>query len=118
METPFGQPGCSQDGVRSFADVVGSHPVEDDLPFRELLVKNGCPAIILMNVEMARISVPYKSALIFKFFAQHLPCSEIQQGLSNWGAHGGATISVIDRWHVPVNFNSDAEFMKFYTRER
>ena len=32
--------------------------------------------------------------------------------------HGGAHISVIDRRHILVNFNTKADFMKVYTKER
>ena len=102
----------------SFAVVVGGSAPMDDLPVWELSFKNGCPALILTNVEIARLSAPYKSALIFKFFTQHIPNSELQRGLSNWGVHGRAHISVIDRRHVLVNFNTEADFMKVYTRER
>ena len=91
------EPGHSSERGMSFADMVGGRAVVDDLPVRELSFKNGCPALILTNVEIARLSAPYKYALIFKFFAQHIPNSELQRGLSNWGVHGGAHISVIDR---------------------
>ena len=43
---------------------------------------------------------------------------EIQRGLSGWGVHGGVHCSVIDRRHVLVNFSTEADFMKIYTREK
>ena len=117
MESPVSELGSSQDRGRSFTTVVGGRQVDDDLPFRELTVKNGRPVLIFSSVEIARISAPYKTALIFKFYAQHLPISEIQGGLSNWGVHGGANFSVIDHRNVLINFNVVVDFMKVYTRE-
>ena len=73
--------GDSCDMGHSFAAMVGGRQPNNDLPFHELSVKNGCPALILSNVEIARLSAPYKTALIFKFFAQHIPNSELQRVL-------------------------------------
>ena len=69
MAAPAVEPGDSSERGMSFAAVVGGRALVDDLPVRELSFKNGCPALILTNVEIARLSAPYKSALIFKFFA-------------------------------------------------
>ena len=83
MAAPVIEPGDSRERGLSFATVVGGRDTVDDLPVRELSIKNGCLALILTNVEFARLSAPYKTALIFKFFAQHIPNSELQRGLSN-----------------------------------
>ena len=83
MAAPVVEPGDISERGLSYAVVVGGRGSPDDLPVRELSVKNGCPALILTNVEIARLSAPYKTALIFKFFAQHIPNSELQCGLSN-----------------------------------
>ena len=83
MAAPVVEPKDSRERGLSFAAVVGGRVTVDDIPIRELSVKNGCPALILTNVEIARLSAPYKTALIFKFFAQYIPNSELQRGLSN-----------------------------------
>ena len=94
MAVPVVEPGNSRERGLSFAAVVGGRAPDDDLPVRELSIKNGCPVIILSIVEIARLSALYKTALIFKFFAQHIPNSELQKGLSNWGVHGGLIFQV------------------------
>ena len=71
-----------------------------------------------MNVEVVKVSAPYKFALVFKFYAQHLPILEVQRELSNWGVYGSANISVIDHRHILLNFSIEVDFMKIYTRER
>ena len=83
MAAPVVEPGDSRERGLSFAAVVGGRVSDDDLPVWELSIKNGRPTLILSNVEIARLSAPYKIALIFKSFAQHIPNSELQQGLSN-----------------------------------
>ena len=78
-----GGPG-QMSGRGSYAMVTaGGRVGEDDIPFRELGSKFGRPAVILSNVEIAKISLPYKFALIFKFFAVHLSVNDIHKGLSN-----------------------------------
>ena len=106
-------------GAKTYAVVAGGGRVlDDDIPFRELSTKFGRPAVILFNVEIAKISLPYKHTLIFKFFSMHFPVANIQKCLSNWGVKGGATIIVIDRRHVLVRFNLQEDFTKIYTREK
>ena len=93
-------------GARTYATVAGGgRGTDDDIPFRELGSKFGRPAVILSNVQIAKISLPYKHALIFKFFSMHFPVVDIQKGLSNWGVKGGAIVTVIDRRHILVSFN-------------
>ena len=77
-------------GARTYATVAGGGGgTDEDIPLRELSTKFGRPAVILSNVEIAKISLPYKHALIFKFFSMHFPMVDIQKGLSNWGVRGG-----------------------------
>ena len=66
----MGDPGGVSSRVegRSFADTLRGSPVVEDFPIRELSTKFGQPAIILSTVEVAKLSLPYKMALIFKFF--------------------------------------------------
>ena len=54
---------------RTFAEMVRGSPVVDDFPVRELSTKFGRPAIILTSVEVVKLSLPYKTALIFRFFS-------------------------------------------------
>ena len=80
--------------------------------------KYGRPAIILSSMEVAKLSLPYKTALIFKFFSSHLPSSEVQRALSNWGVKGVVDINVIDWRHLLVKFAMESDFLKIYTRDK
>ena len=65
-------------GTRTYATVAsGGGGTDEDIPFRELSTKFGRPAVILSNVEIAKISLPHKNALIFKFFSMHFPVVDI-----------------------------------------
>ena len=64
--------------ARSFADKLRDKIVDNDIPVCEPTTKYGRSAIILTNVEVARISMPYKHVLIFKFYSSHLPTTEVQ----------------------------------------
>ena len=102
---------------RTFAETVHGSPVVDDFPIQELSTKFGRPAIILSSVEVAKFSLRYKTALIFKFFSSHIPSTEVQKALSNWGVRGAVDINIIDRWHLLVKFGMESNFLKIYTRE-
>ena len=62
---------------RSFAEALHGSLVVDDILVQEPSTKFGRPAIILSSVEVAKLSLPYKTALIFKFFSSHIPSSEV-----------------------------------------
>ena len=96
--------GSSRVAGRSFADTLRGSPVVDNFLVREPSTKFGRPAIILSSVEVAKLSLPYKTALIFKFFSSHIPSSEVQRALSNWGVKGAVDINVIDCRHLLVKF--------------
>ena len=68
---------------RSFAEALRGSPVVDDFAVREPSMKFGRPAIILSSMEVAKVALPFKTALIFKFFSSHIPSSEVQKALSN-----------------------------------
>ena len=68
---------------RTFAETVRGSPVVDDFSVRELSTKFGRPAIILSSLEVAKLSLPYKMAQIFKFFSSHIPSTVVQKALSN-----------------------------------
>ena len=70
---------------RTFVETVRGSPVVDDFPVQEPSMKFGRLAIILSSVEVAKLSLPYKTAMIFKFFSSHIPSTEVQKALSNWG---------------------------------
>ena len=74
--------------------------------------------IILLSVEVAKLSMPYKTALIFKFFSSHIPSFEVQRALSNWGVKGVVDINVIDRRHLLVKFVVESDFLMVYTRDK
>ena len=79
---------------------------------REPSTKFGRPAIILSSVEVAKLSLPFKMALIFKFFSSHISSSKVQKTLSNWGVRGAVDINVIDCRHLPVKFAMESDFIK------
>ena len=101
-----------------FAEVVHGSSVVDDFPVWEPSMKFGRLAIILSSVEVAKLSLPYKTALIFKFFSSHIPSIEVQKALSNWGVRGAVAINIIDRRHLLVKFGMESDFLKIYTREK
>ena len=55
----------------SFADSLHGSLVVDDFPIREPSTKFGRLAIILTSMEVAKLSLPYKTALIFNFFSSY-----------------------------------------------